>query len=155
DFVALEREALKSEADRDFWLNKLSDSTVTTLPSLSAAADRPEPRVRPHPVPLSHEVSAGLQRLAQTAGLPLKDVLLAAHARVLSLVSGQSDIVTGLVMHGRPDDRDGERVLGLFLNTLPLRMKLNGGSWLQLAREAFAAELELMPHRRYPLAAIQ
>ena len=155
DFVALERQALKSETDREFWLNKLSDSTVTTLPSLSAEADYPVPRVRAYPVRLSPEVSEGLQQLAQSAGLPLKDVLLAAHARVLSLVSGESDIVTGLVMHGRPDDRDGERVLGLFLNTLPLRMKLNGGSWIQLARKAFEAELELMPHRRYPLAAIQ
>jgi natural product biosynthesis luciferase-like monooxygenase protein/amino acid adenylation domain-containing protein len=155
DFVALEQQALRSEAAREFWVNKLSDGMVTTLPALSAEADGPVARVGAYPVTLPHEVSQGLQRLAQSAGLPLKDVLLAAHARVLSLVSGQSDIVTGLVMHGRPDDRDGERVLGLFLNTLPLRMKLNGGSWLQLAREAFEAELELMPHRRYPLAAVQ
>lgn len=155
DFVALERQALKSDADREFWLHKLSDSTVTTLPSLSAEADRLVAQTGAYPVMLPHEVSEGLKQLAQSAGLPLKDVLLAAHARVLSLVSGQSDIVTGLVMHGRPDDRDGERVLGLFLNTLPLRMKLDGGSWIQLAREAFEAELELVPHRRYPLAAIQ
>jgi natural product biosynthesis luciferase-like monooxygenase protein/amino acid adenylation domain-containing protein len=155
DFVALERQALKSEADREFWLKKLSDSTVTTLPALSTEAEHPVARVREYPVTLSPAVSQGLQRLAQSAGLPLKDVLLAAHARVLSLMSGQSDIVTGLVMHGRPDDRDGERVLGLFLNTLPLRMKLKGGSWIQLAKEAFEAELEMMPHRRYPLAAIQ
>jgi natural product biosynthesis luciferase-like monooxygenase protein/amino acid adenylation domain-containing protein len=150
DFVALEREALSSVADREFWSNKLGGSTITL------EADGTEPaQAQQYPVPVSPEVSEGLQRLAQTAGLPLKDVLLAAHARVMSLVSGQSDIVTGLVMHGRPDHVDGERVLGLFLNTLPLRLKLKGGTWMDLAHEAFEAELEMMPHRRYPLAAIQ
>ncbi|HEX2270755.1 MAG TPA: amino acid adenylation domain-containing protein, partial [Pyrinomonadaceae bacterium] len=150
DFVALEREALTSTADREFWRNKLSDSTLTAEPDPPGA-----PQVQEYSVPISREVSEGLQRLANTAGLPLKDVLLAAHARVMSLVSGQPDIVTGLVMHGRPDHVEGERVLGLFLNTLPLRLKLKGGTWRELAQDAFAAELEMMPHRRYPLAAIQ
>jgi natural product biosynthesis luciferase-like monooxygenase protein/amino acid adenylation domain-containing protein len=150
DFVALEREALASTADREFWRNKLSDSTLAIEPDPPGAAEAQE-----YAVPISPEVSAGLQRLADTAGLPLKDVLLAAHARVMSLISGQSDIVTGLVMHGRPDHVEGERILGLFLNTLPLRLQLGGGTWLDLARDAFAAELEMMPHRRYPLAAIQ
>src|SRR5215212_9882798 len=150
DFVSLERQALASTADREYWRNTLGDSNLTVEP------DPPgPPQVQEYPVPISPEVSEGLQRLADDAGLPLKDVLLAAHARVMSLISGQSDVVTGLVMHGRPDQAEGERVLGLFLNTLPLRLKLEGGTWLDLAKDAFAAELAMMPHRRYPLAAIQ
>jgi microcystin synthetase protein McyA len=54
------------------------------------------------------------------------------------------------VTNGRVEEIDGERVLGLFLNTLPLRLKLGGGTWLDLVRETFEAEKELMPHRRYP-----
>ncbi|HVR09642.1 MAG TPA: amino acid adenylation domain-containing protein, partial [Thermoanaerobaculia bacterium] len=64
-------------------------------------------------------------------------------------------MLTGLVANGRPEVEDGERALGLFLNTLPLRLRLAAGSWADLARAAFAAELAALPHRRLPLAEIQ
>src|SRR5262249_29847277 len=54
-----------------------------------------------------------------------------------------------------PDHGDAARLCGLFLNTVPLRVRLRPGSWLDLARQAFRAELDLMPHRRYPLARLQ
>jgi non-ribosomal peptide synthetase component F len=60
-----------------------------------------------------------------------------------------------MVSHGRPETADGERVLGLFLNTLPFRHRLTGGTWLQLVQETFAAERELLPFRRYPMARMQ
>ena len=60
-----------------------------------------------------------------------------------------------MVANGRPEITDGERVLGLFLNTLPYRQHLDGGSWLDLVRQTFANEQEMLPWRRYPLAQIQ
>jgi non-ribosomal peptide synthetase component F len=60
-----------------------------------------------------------------------------------------------MVSHGRPETADSERVLGLFLNTLPFRRRLAGGTWLQLVQETFAAERELLPFRRYPMARMQ
>ncbi|MCA1614328.1 MAG: AMP-binding protein, partial [Acidobacteria bacterium] len=89
------------------------------------------------------------------AGVPVKSVLLAAHLKVMSLVSGRADVLTGLVSNGRPEEIDGESVRGLFLNTLPFRLDLGAATWLELARNTFAAERELLPFRRYPLAALQ
>ena len=86
------------------------------------------------------EVSQSLKRLGKKAGVPLKSVLLAAHLRVLSLLNNQTDVLTGLVSNGRLEETDGERVLGLFLNTLPLRLQLTGGTWLDLVRQVFATE---------------
>ena len=83
--------------------------------------------------------------------VPLKSVLLAAHLRVLSLLAGQTDVVTGIVFNGRGEERHGENVLGLFLNTLPFSMKLPRGSWFDLVRETFRLEKEILPFRRYPL----
>jgi amino acid adenylation domain-containing protein len=156
EFVALEREILKSEEAREYWSRKLSGSTVTMIPRWSRSG---EPRVSAKlihaAVPISSEISDGLKNLAHAAGVPLKSVLLAAYLRVVSLVSVQQDVVTGLVSHGRPEGPDGERVLGLYLNTLPFRLKLTGGSWIDLARETFDTERELLPYRRYPMAQIQ
>lgn len=154
-FVALEQQALKSEEDRSYWQQKLSDSTKPSLPDWSPKTPDEVQRTRLHLVTIPVDVSEGLKGLAQSAGVTIKSVLLAAHLKVMSLLSGQSDVLTGLVSNGRPEEADADQVLGLFLNTLPFRMKLKGGSWLDLVRETFEAERELLPHRRYPMARLQ
>jgi amino acid adenylation domain-containing protein/FkbM family methyltransferase len=156
EFVGLERQAIASQECRRYWAAKLADATVTKLPRWHTTGQGHHLRqVRLRAVPLPSSTSDGLQRLATAAGVPLKSVLLAGHLRVLSLVSGQSELVTGLVTHGRPQTADGERVLGLFLNTLPFRLKLPGGTWMELIQETFAAERELLPFQRYPLPELQ
>src|SRR5262249_20091545 len=74
---------------------------------------------------------------------------------VVSLLCGQSDVITGLVLNGRPEDLDGDRVLGLFLNTVPFRMQLNGGTWIDLVKRTYQVERERFPFRRYPMAELQ
>ena len=155
DFVALERAAVESEECRQYWTQTMSDSTQTLLPRLPNPPQTSTRRYPEYVVPLPSDMSEGLKQLAKFAGVPLKSALLAAHLKVLSLLSGQQDVVTGLVSNGRPEDSDGERVLGLFLNTLPFRQELKGGTWKDLVRETFANEVKAIPFRRYPLAQIQ
>jgi len=155
-FVSLEREALASEDNQRYWREKLSDATITTLPRWPSSYRETAPSQN-HvvEVPVTFAVAEGLRQLARSVSIPLKSVLLAAHIKVMSFISGQPDVVTGLVTHGRPEDLDGERALGLFLNTLPARLKIAGGTWTDLVRAVFEAERELMPFRYYPLAQIQ
>jgi len=155
DFVALEQQAIASSETQRYWSEKLNDSTFTKLPRWSSPTNTNVREVGVQEVTLSPEIFAGLKQLAQSAEVPLKSVLLAAHLRVLNFLSGESDVVTGLAANGRPEQSDGERVLGMFLNTLPFRLQLAGGTWIDLVRQVFAAERELLPHRRYPLAEIQ
>ncbi|HEX7175267.1 MAG TPA: amino acid adenylation domain-containing protein [Pyrinomonadaceae bacterium] len=156
DYVALELDALESAEHRSYWAGKLNDSTVIKLPrrpaSMLAGRDR---RVRELLVPLTAEECGALRNLARAEGVALKSVLLAAHFRVMSLLAAQPDVLTGVVSNGRPETADGERVLGLFLNTLPLRLKLSRGTWRDLIRQTFEAEGEALPFRRYPLAEMQ
>src|SRR5438445_10431971 len=56
-------------------------------------------------------------------GVPVRTPLLAAHCKVMGFLTGQQDITTGLVSNGRPQTTDGERLIGLFLNTLPFRLR--------------------------------
>ncbi|MEH1860172.1 MAG: amino acid adenylation domain-containing protein [Nostoc sp.] len=158
DFIALEREVLKSDECLRYWRQKLYNSTVTTLPRWWLNCDQVSNISRSisvHNIELSLNVSLALKQLAQIARVPLKSILLAAHLRVLSLLSSQTDVVTGLVSNGRLEEVDGERILGLFLNTLPFRLQLSGGTWLDLVQRTFDTERELLPHRRYPLAELQ
>lgn len=156
-YVALEQAALASEESKHFWGERLSDYVATKLPRWPSSyrMKNDDTPVLAQNVPISPETSEGLKQLAHSAGVPIKSVLLASHLRVLSLLSGTSDILTGMVTNGRPEGVDGERVLGLFLNTLPFRLNLPGGSWLDLVKETFRAELAMIPFRHYPLAQIQ
>ncbi|HEX5719284.1 MAG TPA: amino acid adenylation domain-containing protein [Thermoanaerobaculia bacterium] len=155
-FVALERATLGSGESRRFWLEQLDDSNFLSLPRWPLPRQAPGLRIRR--VAVTSEVSDGLWRLASSASVPLKSVLLAAHLRVLALVGGQAgrwDLVTGLVANGRPEVADGDRLLGLFLNTLPLRLKMAGGTWTDLVRATFEAERQILAHRRFPLSELQ
>jgi len=154
DFVALERQAAASAGSRAFWRRVTGGAPVAALPPREGA---PPPRPGDAPFQLTElpdETAAGLGRVAAAAGVPLKTVLLAAHLRVLALLGGCDDVVTGYVTNGRPETEDGERVLGVFLNTVPLRVQMVGGTWLDLVRRTWAAEQALLPHRRVPLSDI-
>ncbi|HKV12834.1 MAG TPA: amino acid adenylation domain-containing protein, partial [Thermoanaerobaculia bacterium] len=105
----------------------------------------------PVPPPLTEE----LVRVARSLSVPLKSVLLAAHVKVMGLLSGRHDVMTGLLENGRPEIADGERILGLFLNAVCFRLELTGGTWEDLVLSTFAAEREQAPHRRYPLSELQ
>ena len=156
DFVALEREAVRSEECGRYWRDKLDDVTVKELPRLPGRPVPAEPgELGTVEAVLSDELTRGLRDLAESVGVPLKSALLAAHLSVLSTLFGASDVLTGLVSNGRPEDADGERVLGLFLNTVPFRMKMGVGAWPDLLRETFRVEREVLPFRRYPLAELQ
>jgi amino acid adenylation domain-containing protein len=157
EFVWLERESVKSEETQEYWRERLADANFVKVPLRNAALaeHNAAPQAASLEVPISLGLTDDLKKVGRLARVPLKSVLLAAHLRMMSLLSGQADVTTGLVTNGRVEEIDGERVLGLFLNTLPLRLKLDGGSWLELARQTFAAEKELMPHRRYPMVQLQ
>jgi amino acid adenylation domain-containing protein len=170
DFVQLEREALASKECATYWEKKLEDCTIAHLPrwkaetpiksngrgsSTEKAAAHTTPRVRFRQVNIEREVSDKLKDLARSTATPLKSVLLAAHVKVMSLLSGETDVLTGVTSNGRLEETGSERVVGLFLNTLPFRLQLPDGDWSELVQATFANEWESLPYRRYPMSAVQ
>ncbi|HEX2079123.1 MAG TPA: amino acid adenylation domain-containing protein [Longimicrobium sp.] len=155
DFVRLERRALESVEAREFWAQRLDGFDPAPLPRDAAPGAAPLPRVRRESRVLRRPLLRALRAVARRQSVPLKSVLLAAHFKVLQALGGRSDVVSGLSTNGRPETTDGERVAGLFLNTLPLRVELHPGSWSDLVLRAHEAELAVLPYRRYPLSAIQ
>ena len=153
-FIALEQQALANKKQRQFWSEKLVAIPFTKLPRLPGLETR-DSQLEKVDLILSDPISQGLKNVSHELGIPLKTVLLALHLHVLSFFAGSEEVVTGLVCNGRPEEADSERVLGLFLNTLPLRLKLPLGSWIDLIKATWKAEQELIPLRRFPLAEVQ
>jgi amino acid adenylation domain-containing protein len=149
DYVALERAAVEDPVQQRFWRDR------TAEPARLIARDRTGP-----PVMRQHHASfpgtiGDLRTVAARVGVPLKALLCAAHVRVMSWLTGHDDVATSLVFANRPEELDADRMLGLFLNQLPMRVRLDGQSWAELSRQVHHEEMAMMRHRWYPNAAIQ
>ena len=156
DYVQMEREALESEEHKRFWGNRLQGTATTELPKrTNPPSERYDRRIYTQRVPIPPDLFARLERLTQRLSIPFKSILLSVHAKVMSFLGGRTDVIVSLPTNGRPEEIDGTEVRGLFLNVLPLRIKLGKDSWEELARKVFEAEQEVLPFRRYPLVALQ
>jgi amino acid adenylation domain-containing protein len=156
DFVRLEAEAMAREGSQAFWRRKMEGAALRRLPRWPEAMRKGgHEQTRGPEIIFTTEVLRALRQLAQTMRVPFRTLLLAAHVRVMGRLSGQGDVTTGLVTNGRPQMTDGEKLIGLFLNTLPLRVAADGGTWQDLVRATFEAEKEIIPHRRCSLAQVQ
>ncbi|MFP2956444.1 amino acid adenylation domain-containing protein [Myxococcus sp. 1LA] len=152
-FVALERETMNSDESERFWLERMAG--VDPAPARPHRAKDEALVLHHHRVRVPPEIQQAIQRVAHETSVPLKTVLLAAHLRVCGFIEGTASVVTGMVTNGRPEVLDGERMIGLFLNSVPFPVTLSGGTWLELIHQVAKHEQDMLPHRRYPMARLQ
>ena len=156
DFINLEITALASEETQQYWAEQLRDGTPARLPYVAQrAVPSNGQRVEKLQLYLDDEVYEGLRRVARTLAVPLKTVAFTAHLKVMSMLSGQTDLLTGITTNGRPEESGGTQVRGNFLNTVPFRFQFTEGTWAETIRRVFDGEWAMLPHRRYPLGALQ
>ena len=76
-----------------------------------------------------------IRELAKRQGVTLNTLMQFAWAVALSAYSGSSDVTFGAVISGRPPELENvDRMVGVFINTIPVRLRLNNdGLKAQLA----------------------
>ncbi|GAB2444441.1 non-ribosomal peptide synthase/polyketide synthase [Streptomyces incanus] len=88
---------------------------------------------------LDERVSARLREAAARAGLTVNTVIEGAWALLLARHGGRDDLVFGTTVSGRPAELPGvEAMIGMFINTVPTRIRVTGGgaaSWLRGVQE--------------------
>ena len=90
---------------------------------------------------LSAKLTKDLQAFSQRSRLTLNTLLQGAWAIILSRYSGLSDVLFGVTVSGRPPELSGvESMVGLFINTVPLRVEFSDTDvllpWLQRLQQA-------------------
>ncbi|MEI2429887.1 amino acid adenylation domain-containing protein [Lysobacter yananisis] len=97
-----------------------------------------------------------LRECAARLQVPLTSVLQAAWALLLSRYTNSADVCFGLTVSGRPPAlAQAERMTGLFINTLPMRLRLEAGQdFGALCRKARDLSFAVQAHDRLPLARI-
>ncbi|MGB3464330.1 MAG: condensation domain-containing protein, partial [Cyclobacteriaceae bacterium] len=128
DYAVWQQEEVQIEAiaeDKDYWLNVYSE-----LPTpLDLPLDNRRPLLRKqegdiYVFSLTNEEVTGLQKLSGRAGTTMYMTLLSIFGILLSRLSNQEDIVIGTPTSGR-NHADLEEMLGMFVNTLALRIDVS------------------------------
>ncbi|MER7396114.1 amino acid adenylation domain-containing protein [Streptomyces sp. NPDC000151] len=119
-----------------------------------AEAGRENPEVS---LVLGRETGDALRALAREHRITLSTVLQTAWGLLLSRYTDQPDVVFGMTMTHRPAELDGiEDTLGLFINTLPLRMELAPDRpFAEACAQVQAAQTRVRGHLASPLADVQ
>lgn len=152
-FVGLEQDALKSPSARAFWEEQLVGLPRCRISRFGLHAAQPSD-IRTLSDGLPTGLLGDLHQLAKELRVAIKTIFLTAHAKTLGDLMGKDEIVTGVVCNGRPETEDADRLLGLFINVVPFRIRVGGRELHSLVREVGRREVDLQPFRRFPIAAI-
>ncbi|MEV6752603.1 amino acid adenylation domain-containing protein [Streptomyces sp. NPDC051214] len=155
DYLAYLRQQ-DTEAARAAWQTELAGADE---PTLVAPADPGRPPVLPEvsSAELSRAETQALTELARTHGLTVNTVVQGAWALVLARLAGRTDVVFGGTVAGRPPELpDAESMIGLFINTLPVRVRLDADQpVLEMLAELQEHQAALIAHQHVGLSEIQ
>jgi amino acid adenylation domain-containing protein len=138
------------DADTAFWRDALTELDVgEPLPAPATA------RAGTHTVRASVDATA-LRACAASLAVPLTSLLQAAWALLLGRYTNATDVCFGLTVSGRPPAfADAQRIAGLFINTVPMRVALDGDdTFAALGRRVRDASFAAQAHDGLPLAQI-
>ncbi|MFC6882171.1 MULTISPECIES: amino acid adenylation domain-containing protein [Actinomadura] len=143
-------------AAEDAWRRNLDglDGPTLVAPGAGEPADPVPGRVR---LRLTEELTAALNARARAQGVTLNTVLQLAWGVLLGRLTGATDVVFGAAVSGRPPELPGvEQMIGLFINTLPVRVRVRPADTVADALARLQREqADLMAHHHLGLADIQ
>ncbi|MEV7961676.1 non-ribosomal peptide synthetase [Oerskovia paurometabola] len=137
----------------DVSLSGLAEGTLVAPPDPRRRASMPDVVERD----LDPTLSLAVLALARTCAVSVSTVYSAAWALALRSVTGRDDIVFGSTVSGRPPALAGvEDMVGLFLNTVPVRLATRPGEpFRDLVRRFQSEQAELMDHHHVSLGELQ
>ena len=152
DYIAWLKRQPSGHAEA-YWRAALAGVSAPTPLAVDHAPDLAAPeRYAEQEIWLSADASAALQALARQHQLTVNTLVAAAWGLLLARYSGRDDVVFGATVSGRPTTLPGaEGMVGLFINTLPVRVQVDPTMpllrWLQRLQDhlADARQFEYAP----------
>lgn len=149
------------ENSGQYWRDYLSSyQKITKIPAYLPAHQiktEGEAKVNSYLFELPEEITGALQKKAAKHNVTLNTVLQSLWAILLSCYNDTDDVVFGVAVAGRPEEIEGiEQMVGLFMNTIPVRINANGElTFSQLLQAVQKNALSSKEHAYYPLSEIQ
>ena len=156
DFVAQARLGLSPQEHAAFFKQMLGDIDATTAPFGLLDVQGDGSGIAEAEQILPPELSLAIRRQARRLGVSTASVMHLAWALVLARTTGRRDVVFGTVLFGRMQGRaQADRALGLFINTLPLRINVGEQGVEQTLKRTHALLAQLLRHEHAPLVLAQ
>jgi len=143
---------------RAYWSRVLADAPPpSTIPGLDPAGRSRGRALGEHRLTLDPATSRGLAGLAARLDVTLNNVVQAIWAALLATYNDRAEVIFGTVVSGRPPELpEIERIVGLFLRTVPVRVTVDPDrGFADLARALSASAVASEPHHFLPLAEMQ
>ena len=156
DFVAQARLGVAREEHEAFFRSMLGDVSEPTAPFGLLDARGDGSGVGEARRALDDSLARRLREQARALGVGPASLCHQAFAQVLARASGRDDVVFGTVLFGRMHGGEGaDRALGIFINTLPLRVRLGAEGVAEAVRSTHERLAELLRHEHASLALAQ
>ncbi len=156
NFVAQARLGVSQEEHEAFFREQLGDIEEPTAPFGLLDVRGYGSEIEEVRVPLDTELARQVRQQAQSYGVSTASLFHLAWALVLSKTTGRDDVVFGTVLFGRMQGTEGaERALGMFINTLPVRIKMGAQGVDQSLRKTHEALSALLHHEHASLGLAQ
>ncbi|MBP2471127.1 amino acid adenylation domain-containing protein [Sinorhizobium meliloti] len=156
NLVAQARLGMDAKAHEAFFREMLADIDEPTLPFALSEVYGDGRGSREARRMLPQALNDRLRHQARRLGVSLASLCHLAWAQVVALSSGREQVVFGTVLFGRMHAGAGaDRAMGLFMNTLPLRLDLDETGVEESVRIAHARLAELLSHEHASLALAQ
>ncbi|CAQ85107.1 MULTISPECIES: non-ribosomal peptide synthase/polyketide synthase [Photorhabdus] len=156
NLVAQARLGVSQEEHIRFFTDMLAGVDEPTLPFGLMEVHRDGSQVTQSHQMLTSTLNDRLRSQARRLGVSLAALCHLAWAQVLSRTSGQQQVVFGTVLFGRMQAGDGaDSGMGLFINTLPLRLDMNDTSVRNSVQAAHTRLAALLDHEHASLALAQ
>ena len=141
---------------RVYFDEKLGDITEPTAPFGLLEVQGDGSQIEEAQSTLAPDLAYRIRVQARKRGVSPATLLHAAWALVVSRTADRNDVVFGTVLLGRLQEAAGaERMLGVFVNTLPLRLGLEGMSVEALVEQTHRELAQLLPYEQSSLADAQ
>ncbi|WP_340619899.1 amino acid adenylation domain-containing protein [Xenorhabdus siamensis] len=155
NFIAQIR-SVPVENHQPYFRQLLGDVDEPTLPFGLTGVQNNHTEVTESIVTLDKELSRKIKDCARQQGVSVAVLFHVAWAQVLALCSGRDDVVFGTVLLGRLQGGSGtSQILGMFINTLPVRILLQDRTVQQTVQETHQQLSALLEHEQTPLAIAQ
>ncbi len=156
DLVAQARLGVSRKEHEAFFRQMLGDVEEPTAPFGLLDVQGDGSGIEDAHLAVEENLARRLRRQGRRLGVSVASLCHLAWARVLAKVSEREDVVFGTVLFGRMQGGQGaDRVMGLFINTLPVRIRVGDEGVEASVRRVHGLLSDLLGHEHASLVLVQ